>query len=181
MFYFLKVLVTHSCPTLSNPMDWLQPTRLLCPWNSPGKNTGMGCHSLLQGDLPNPVLEPVSPALQADSLPSEPLGKPPFPESGSSFYGKYLTDPGSLLHLQDGVPPPHPEGLSRRCCLGMRILWSSSGAAMETHNCSKFSLWFLHGLILHSGTLTAFYVVGGFCQSLQLHYLAYRLILLHPP
>ena len=25
----------------------LQPTRLLCPWDSPGKNTGVGCHSLL--------------------------------------------------------------------------------------------------------------------------------------
>ena len=25
------------------------PPRLLCPWNSPGKNTGVGCHSLLQG------------------------------------------------------------------------------------------------------------------------------------
>ena len=24
-----------------------QPTRLLCPWNSPGKNTGVGCHFLL--------------------------------------------------------------------------------------------------------------------------------------
>ena len=27
----------------------LQRHRLLCPWNSPGKNTGVGCHSLLQG------------------------------------------------------------------------------------------------------------------------------------
>ena len=27
----------------------LQPTRLLCPWASPGKNTGVGCHFLLQG------------------------------------------------------------------------------------------------------------------------------------
>ena len=26
----------------------LQPTRLLCPWDSPGKNTGVGCHFLLQ-------------------------------------------------------------------------------------------------------------------------------------
>ena len=26
-----------------------QPTRLLCPWDSPGKNTGVGCHALLQG------------------------------------------------------------------------------------------------------------------------------------
>ena len=27
----------------------LQPTRFFCPWNSPGKNTGVGCHGLLQG------------------------------------------------------------------------------------------------------------------------------------
>ena len=27
----------------------LQPARLLCPWDSPGKNTGVGCHALLQG------------------------------------------------------------------------------------------------------------------------------------
>ena len=30
----------------------LQPTRLLCPWNSPGKNTGGSCHFLLQGISP---------------------------------------------------------------------------------------------------------------------------------
>ena len=30
----------------------LQPTRLLCPWNSPGQNTGVGCHSLLHGIFP---------------------------------------------------------------------------------------------------------------------------------
>ena len=27
----------------------LQPTRLLCPWDSPGKNPGVGCRALLQG------------------------------------------------------------------------------------------------------------------------------------
>ena len=43
------------------------------PWDSPGKNTGAGCHSLLQGMFPRP--EPWSPALQADSLSSEPPGK----------------------------------------------------------------------------------------------------------
>ena len=36
----------------------------------------MGCHFLLQGNLPNPGIELVSPALQADALPSELLGKP---------------------------------------------------------------------------------------------------------
>ena len=30
----------------------LQPTRLLSPWNFPGKNTGVGCHFLLQGIFP---------------------------------------------------------------------------------------------------------------------------------
>ena len=32
----------------------LQPTRLLCPWDSPGKDIGIGCHSLLQGIYPRP-------------------------------------------------------------------------------------------------------------------------------
>ena len=35
-----------------------------------------GCHSLLQGDLPDPGIEPRSPTLQADALLSEPPGKP---------------------------------------------------------------------------------------------------------
>ena len=30
----------------------LQPAGLLCPWDSPGKNTGVGCHFLLQGTFP---------------------------------------------------------------------------------------------------------------------------------
>ena len=34
------------------------------------------CHFLLQEDLLAPGIEPESPALQADSLPTEPLGKP---------------------------------------------------------------------------------------------------------
>ena len=52
-----------------------QPTRLLHLWNSPGKNTGLSCHSLLQ-DWPDPGTELGSPTLQADSLPSELPEKP---------------------------------------------------------------------------------------------------------
>ena len=36
----------------------LKPTRLLCPWDSPGKNTGVGCHFLLQGIFPTQGLNP---------------------------------------------------------------------------------------------------------------------------
>ena len=41
--------VTCSVVCDSLWLHGLQPTRLLCPWNSPGKNTGVGSHSLLQG------------------------------------------------------------------------------------------------------------------------------------
>ena len=54
----------------------LQPRGLYSPWDSPGQNTGVGCHFLLKGNLPNPGVEPRSPVLQADSLPAEPQGKP---------------------------------------------------------------------------------------------------------
>ena len=37
----------QSCPTLCNPRDG-SPPRLPRPWDSPGKNTGVGCHFLLQ-------------------------------------------------------------------------------------------------------------------------------------
>ena len=29
------------------------PAKLFCPWDSPGENTGMGCHVLLQGIFPS--------------------------------------------------------------------------------------------------------------------------------
>ena len=70
--------VAQSCLTLCDPMD-CKPARLLCPWNSPGKDTGMDSCSLLQaaswillpyprrspGDLPSPGIKPRSPALLA--------------------------------------------------------------------------------------------------------------------
>ena len=54
----------------------LEPTGLLCPWDFPGKNTGVGCQALLQGIFLR--TEPASlmtPALQVDSLPTESPGK----------------------------------------------------------------------------------------------------------
>ena len=53
-------LVTQSC--LLSPPRGLWPPRLLCPRDSPGKNTGEGCHVLLEGIFPtqgsNPGLPP---------------------------------------------------------------------------------------------------------------------------
>ena len=54
----------------------MEPARLLLPWDFPGKNTGVGCHFLLQGGLPDPGTEPVSPALADGFFTTEPPGKP---------------------------------------------------------------------------------------------------------
>ena len=69
----MKVSVAQSCPTLCGPMDCSPP--------------GSSVHGILQarilewvaipfpGDIPNPGMEPGSPALQVDSLPSAPPWK----------------------------------------------------------------------------------------------------------
>ena len=51
----------------------LQSVRLLCPWNSPGKNTGVGSHSLLQGIFLIQGLNQVSCTASRFFLPSEPI------------------------------------------------------------------------------------------------------------
>ena len=53
----------------SLPPYGLYPTVLLCPWDSPGKNRWSEVLCPLPGDTPKPGIEPVSPSLQADSLP----------------------------------------------------------------------------------------------------------------
>ena len=62
--YNIHCLVAQSCATLCTP-------RLLCPWDSPGKNTGVDSHALLQGIFP----------AQMDSLPSEPPRKHNYPHN----------------------------------------------------------------------------------------------------
>ena len=62
----MEVLVTRSCLTVCVPMD--------CPRLAPLSMSGLPFPS--PWELPNPGIGPWSPALQADSLPSEPQGKP---------------------------------------------------------------------------------------------------------
>ena len=57
----------------------LYPARLLCPWISSGKNTGVGCHFLLQDFFPTQGSNPCLLCLlhwQESSLPLVPPGKP---------------------------------------------------------------------------------------------------------
>ena len=82
------LLVAQSYLTLCDPMDCIAcqapPSmeffRQEC-WS------GLPFHS--PGDLPNPGIKPGSPVLQADSLPSEPPGKPDCSLWGESWPGKH--------------------------------------------------------------------------------------------
>ena len=61
----------QSCLTLCDPHRW-QPTGLHCPWDSPGKNTGMGCYFLLHlsGEVfAKRTFLPITPLPMSQSLP----------------------------------------------------------------------------------------------------------------
>ena len=47
-----------------------------CPWDFPDKNIGVGLRFPSPGDLPNPGIEPMSPALAGGFLTAEQPGKP---------------------------------------------------------------------------------------------------------
>ena len=74
MYLYLRVSVAQSCLTLCNPMDCIAYQAPL----SVGFSRQESCSGLpfpCPGDFPDPGIEPGSPALQADSLLSEPPGK----------------------------------------------------------------------------------------------------------
>ena len=66
---YVLCLVAQLYVTVCDPVDHSPPGSSV-HGNSPGKNTGVGCHALLQG------IFPTQEQIQADSLPSEPPGKP---------------------------------------------------------------------------------------------------------
>ena len=68
------VLVAQSCPTLCDPGTVAYQAPLSMGF--PRQEYWSGLLFPSPGDLPYPGIEPGSPALQADSLPSEPPGKP---------------------------------------------------------------------------------------------------------
>ena len=65
----MKVVVIQSCPTLCDPMDCSSPGSSVRIFARQGYWSGLPFPS--PGDLPDPGIEPGSPALKADSLPTE--------------------------------------------------------------------------------------------------------------
>ena len=67
-----KLKWSHSVVSESLWPHRLQPTRLLHPWDFPGKSTWVGCHFLLQGIFPTQGSNPGLPHCRQMLLPSEP-------------------------------------------------------------------------------------------------------------
>ena len=81
----------------------LSPTRLLCPWNSPGNNTRVGCHSLLQGILPIQGSNLGLLCLQEDSLPSEHIKKQRHHFSNKCQYSERTTALSNSVKLSHAM------------------------------------------------------------------------------
>ena len=75
--HFICAKSLQSCLTLCDPMNCSTPG--ICPWHSSDKNTGVGCHALLQGIFPTQGSNPHLLSLlywQVGSLPVASPGKP---------------------------------------------------------------------------------------------------------
>ena len=78
-FLSCLLMLLFSHPVVSDPFLPHGLNRLFCPWDSPGKNTGLGSHFLLQGIFLTQGLNPRLLYLlhwQGDSLPLRHLGSP---------------------------------------------------------------------------------------------------------
>ena len=111
MLWLLLLLSHFSRVSLFAARQDCSPSGSSVHGDSPGKNTGVGCHALLRGNLPNPGIEPRSPTLQVDSLLPEPPGKPK------------NTGVGSLPFLQGIFPTQEPNRGLLHC---MQILYQLS-------------------------------------------------------
>ena len=100
--------VSHSVVPDSLQPHGPQPTRLLCPWDFPGKNTGVDCHSLLQRIFLTQGLNPGLLHCRRDSLQSEP----------SKNTGRFYLFYDSIKMITANIPiiqtwPQHPEKRGR--------------------------------------------------------------------
>ena len=101
-FFLLLCSVAQSCPTL-----WLrgqQHTKLLCPWNFPCKNTGVGCYFILQRIFPTQISDLCLLCFLHWQVVSLPL-VPPF---SSVQFSRTIMSNSLWPHELQHTRPPHP-------------------------------------------------------------------------
>ena len=116
-----RLFLVHSCcccccyvASVVSDSVWphrRQPTRLSRPWDSPGKNTGVGCHFFLQCTK----MKSESEVAQSCQTPSDPMD---WSLPGSSVHGLFQAE-----EYWSGVPLPSPHSC-----------WGGSGTTKDSEN-----------------------------------------------
>ena len=124
------MLSCFSCVLLFAAL-WTLAHQVSLPWDSAGKNTGMGCHALLQGIFPTQGLNPQLLDLlhwQVGSLPLVPPGKP-------KIYLYWLCSTACrILGLWPGIKlvPPGVETWNLNHWTAREIHWTSMGTVLHS-------------------------------------------------
>ena len=112
-------LVAQSCPTLCDSTDY-SPSSSSVHRDSPGKNTRVGCHALLQGMCLTQGSNPGLPHCRWIFLPADLPGKPPQEHSSVQFSHSVMSNalrPYGLQHTRLPCPSPTPRVYSNSCPL----------------------------------------------------------------
>ena len=109
-------------------------------------HTELGCHSLLQGNLSDPEIEPRSPPLQADSVSFEPPGKPLLALL-ILFVLSHLEASNSMFWacLQSSTPTPLPSCLS--FCTHLLLSWRRTGQPTPAQSRTRLKQLSMHACI----------------------------------
>ena len=116
----------------------LSPARLLCPWDSPDKNTTVGCHALLQGIFPIQGLNPYLLCLLHWQEGSSPLIPPAKPWTYALFINKSQAQTSSQVKSLDHN---HISAWTQTPCFGLlavlslRARLASLAHSMQIHAC----------------------------------------------
>ena len=116
------------------PQRW-QPTRLPCPWDSPGKNTGVGCHFLLQCMKGKSESE----VAQSCPTPSDPMDCSPPCSSVHGIFQARVLEWGAIAFSDYFLP------IEKACFINRDFFFSKqimNQGILSDHN----SLWKIHNV-----------------------------------
>ena len=113
------------CSVVSDPTR-CKPTKLLCPWGCPSRNTGVGSHSLLQGIFPTQGSNPRLLWLLRWQVDSSPVSHQGSPHSSSQQFLSFFS---SLAVLR------RPRRLSCRLPVGWHCLLSPGDGPRVLSHC----------------------------------------------